>query len=80
MSGLLDFIFENIEIEKLDRIQVLNHTSYISEISQQSLPLDKKIKFLSVKVRLQQRLMELDQKRNQHNGQVLENLRYRLKL
>jgi hypothetical protein len=79
MAGLLDFIFENIDIENLDRIQVLDHTAYISEISRQNLPIDKKAKFLSVKVRLLQRLMELDEKKVRLNGQVMENLRYRPK-
>jgi hypothetical protein len=78
MSGLLDFIFDNIDIAQLDRIQVLNHTAYISEISRQNLPLDKKAKFLSVKVRLQQRLMELDEKKVRMNSQLMEQRSHQL--
>ncbi len=32
MAGLVDFIFENIKIEGLDRPGVLSYTKYISEI------------------------------------------------
>lgn len=68
MTGLLDYIFENIDIEKLSRKEVLDYTAYISEIAKQSLPLDKKIKFLSVKVRLQQKLLQLDTHKTNLNG------------
>jgi hypothetical protein len=75
MPGLLDFIFENIDIGNLDRVQVLNHTAYISEISRQNLTLDQKVKFLSIKVRLQKRLMDLDQKKTTLNGEKITQLR-----
>ncbi len=63
MAGLVDFIFENIKIEGLDRSGVLSYTKYISEIYQQNLTIDQKVRYQRVKVRLHDRLMELDKER-----------------
>ncbi|PSR52099.1 hypothetical protein AHMF7605_00470 [Adhaeribacter arboris] len=60
MPGLLDHIFDNVDIEKLNRKEIMSYTAYISEISQQNLPLDKKLKFLTIQIRLQRRLLNLD--------------------
>ncbi len=60
MPGLLDHIFDNIDIARLERPQVEEYTAYLKEIAHQNLPLNKKVKFLSVRVRLQQRLLQLD--------------------
>ncbi len=68
MAGLLDYIFDNVDIDTLDRGKVLEYTAYISEIEGQSLPLDKKIKFLAVKISLQHRLIKLDMDRINNNN------------
>lgn len=70
MPGLLDFIFDNIDIEKLDRGKVDEYTTYLKEINNQNLPIDKKVKFLSVRVRLQNRLLQLDINQSYSNNDL----------
>ncbi len=77
MSGLLDHIFDNINIEKLERNEVLNYTAYLSEIANQNLTLEKKIKFLAVKIQLNQRLLQLDTKSTNFNQELLISRGYR---
>lgn len=60
MNGLLDHIFENINIEKLDRSEIKFFTKYLSEIFYQNLTTEQKIRYQKVKVRLDERLIKLD--------------------
>ena len=60
MPTLLDFIFDNLDIDALDRSQVQQHLSYLVEIDLQlPAPYDK-VKFQKIKVLLEKRLAELD--------------------
>ncbi|QNF33857.1 hypothetical protein HUW51_14420 [Adhaeribacter swui] len=71
MVGLLDHIFDNIDIQNLDRGKVDEYATYLKEINNQNLPLDKKVKFLLVRVRLQQRLIQLDICQNIFNHEFI---------
>ena len=60
MGGVLDFIFDNLHIESLNRKQVMQYLNYLDEIVPQLSSYKEKIKFLSVKDKLDKRLGELD--------------------
>jgi len=59
--GLIDWIFENLEIQNLDRKQVLDYLTYLKEIAGQETSLNKVVKYYSYKVLLEKRLVHLDQ-------------------
>lgn len=60
MGGLIDFIFDNIAIEQLSRSEVKSYTAYLSEIFQQNLSVDQKIRYQRIKICLNERLLVLD--------------------
>lgn len=70
MPGLLDHIFDNINIEELERSEVLNYLTYLSEIANQNLTLEKKIKFLAIKIQLNHRLLQLDKNINNRKKEL----------
>ncbi|PSR51966.1 hypothetical protein AHMF7605_29090 [Adhaeribacter arboris] len=61
MAGLIDHIFENIVIKQLTRTDIADYVRYISEILQQNLTLDQKVRYQQLKVQLNQRLRTLNQ-------------------
>ncbi len=60
-AGLIDWIFENLDVQKLDRKQVYDYLAYLKEIAGQETSLNKIIKYYSYKVSLENRLVNLDQ-------------------
>ena len=60
MSGLIDYIFHNINIAELDRSEVISYSKYISEIFQSNLSVEQKVRFQQIEVLLQKRLIELE--------------------
>ena len=60
MSGLIDYIFHNINIAELDRSEVISYSKYISEIFQSNLSVEQKVRFQRIEVLLQKRLKELE--------------------
>ena len=60
MHTLLDFIFDNLDINALDRSQVQQHLSYLEEIDSQLPANYDKVKFQRIKVLLDKRLGELN--------------------
>lgn len=59
-SGLLDYIFNSVDINKLNRQEVKEYLSYLNEIINNKMSPDDRIKFLKCKVNLNDRLVELD--------------------
>ena len=59
--GLIDWIFENLDVPKLDRKQVLDYLIYLKEITAQETSIKKVSKYNSYKVVLENRLVHLDQ-------------------
>ena len=60
-AGLIDWIFENLDVQKLDRKQVYDYLNYLKEIAGQETSLNKIIKYYSYKVTLEDHLVNLDQ-------------------
>ncbi len=60
VNGLLDFIFRNITVEELDRKDTLQYLVYLNEIITSEMSPENQIKYLAVKVRLNNRLVQLD--------------------
>ncbi len=60
MSGLLDFIFDSLNIKKLSREEVNSYLNYLNEIIPQVSSKEEKIKLLNFWVRLNFRLIDLD--------------------
>ncbi|RDC64389.1 hypothetical protein [Adhaeribacter pallidiroseus] len=60
-AGLIDWIFENLDVQNLDRKQVYHYLDYLKEIVGQEKALNKIIKYYSYKVSLESRLVNLDQ-------------------
>ena len=60
MSTLLDFIFDNLTIDSLNRSEVQQHLSYLEEIGSQLPANFDRVKFQRIKVLMDNRLVELD--------------------
>jgi hypothetical protein len=58
--GLLDFIFQNLEVKRLKRNEVLEHLVYLNEIITPKMSAPDQVKYLGVKVQLNKRLIQLD--------------------
>lgn len=58
--GLLDFIFRNIQIENLDRKDTNQYLIYLNEIITTDMSPENQVKYLAVKVKLNNRLVQLD--------------------
>lgn len=58
--GLLDYIFKNIQIEELDRTDTNQYLKYLNEIITSEMSAAEQVKFLAVKVKLNNRLIQLD--------------------
>ena len=61
MGGVLDFIFNNLNIEILNRKQVMQYLNYLDEIVPQIYSPKEKTRFLSIKVKLDKRLGVLEE-------------------
>lgn len=61
MTGLLDYIFYNIEERNLDRSQIEEYIRYLDEIIEGGLPTDKELVYQAIKLKLIKRLTELSQ-------------------
>lgn len=59
-GGLLDYIFNRVEIDTLNRQEVKEYLAYLNEIITQDMSAEDKVKFLRCKVKLNERLVELD--------------------
>ncbi len=59
-NGLLDFIFRNIQIEDLDRKDTNQYLLYLNEIITSDMSPENQVKYLAVKVKLNNRLVQLD--------------------
>ena len=59
-AGLLDFIFQGLEVQHLKRKEVMEHLDYLNEIITPKMAAPDQVKFLSVKVQLNDRLVQLD--------------------
>jgi hypothetical protein len=59
-AGLLDFIFENLEVEILNRKEVHDHLNYLNEIITTGMSAPDQVKYLALKVKLNNRLIHLD--------------------
>ncbi|QNF35703.1 hypothetical protein HUW51_01230 [Adhaeribacter swui] len=59
--GLIDWIFDNLDVQKLDKKQVVDYLAYLKEISGQETSLKKSMKYYAYKVALENRLVYLDQ-------------------
>ncbi len=60
MKGLLDHIFDNLDIQSLDKQQVKEYQLYLQEILPQLSSNEAKIKFLASRIKLNKRLVDLD--------------------
>ena len=60
MAGLLDYIFSSLEIESLEHKQVMEHLYYLQEIIPQVHTIEERIKYCKYRLRLTERLIELD--------------------
>jgi hypothetical protein len=58
--GLLDFIFQGLEVQRLKRNEVLEHLVYLNEIITPKMSAPDQVKYLGVKVQLNKRLVQLD--------------------
>ncbi|RDC63190.1 hypothetical protein [Adhaeribacter pallidiroseus] len=59
-SGLLDYIFSQVDFHTLNRQQVKEYLAYLNEIINKDMSADDRHKFLKCKVDLNKRLLELD--------------------
>ncbi len=59
-GGLLDFIFANLEVQTLNRKEVTDYLVYLNEIITQDMSAGDQVKFLACKVKLNNRLIDLD--------------------
>lgn len=78
MAGLIDHIFENIDIERLSRSEVKSYTMYISEIFFQNLTVEQKVRYQRIKVNLNERLIELD--KQELDKQALDKQKFKKEL
>ncbi len=62
MRDLLDHLFNNLKVETLEREQVEEYLCYLKEILPQLSSGEERIKFFASRVKLNQRLIEIDQK------------------
>lgn len=60
MTGLLDYIFHNIEERNLDRSQIEDYIRYLDELIEGGLPMDKEVTYQAIKLKLIKRLNELN--------------------
>lgn len=58
--GLIDWIFENLDIQNLDRKEVLEYLVYLREITNQDTYFSKTNKINGYRVKLESRLVQLD--------------------
>ena len=59
-TGLLDYIFSQVDIKTLNRQQVKEYLVYLNEIINNKMSEDDQVKFLKCKVDLNNRLVDLD--------------------
>jgi hypothetical protein len=59
-KGLLDYIFQNLDVRTLNRNEVHDHLNYLNEIITPDMSVPDQVKFLALKVRLNDRLIQLD--------------------
>ena len=62
MRDLLDHLFNNLKIETLNREQAEEYLCYLKDILPQISSREEKVKFYASSVKLNQRLVEIDQK------------------
>ena len=60
MKGLLDHIFSELDIGNLSKEEVKKYLEYLNEILPQLSSNEQKFKFLSSKINLNKRLVDLD--------------------
>lgn len=60
MSGLLDYIFNNLDEKNLDRSQIIAYIRYLDELILDGLPLNQERAYQAIKLKLTKRLAELD--------------------
>ena len=60
MAGLLDFMFQRLDIENLPKPEVKKYLCYLQEILPQLAKNEDKVKFMGCRVRLNKRLVDLD--------------------
>jgi hypothetical protein len=58
--GLLDFIFQNLEVKHLERKEVREYLNYLNEIITPGMSAPDQVKYLALKVKLNDRLVQLD--------------------
>lgn len=61
MTGLLDYIFHNVEERDLNRSQIEEYIRYLEELIEGGLPLDKELAYQDIKLKLIKRLSALNQ-------------------
>lgn len=62
MAGLLDYIFSTLDIENLEKENVMKYLCYLQEITPQVHTIEDTFKFCAYRVRLTKRMMDLDRK------------------
>jgi len=65
MTGLLDYIFRDIEEKNLDREQIIAYIRYLDEIILDGLPIAKELEYQAIKLKLLKRMNELHQEQIQ---------------
>lgn len=53
-------MFQSLVVEQLNRLEVLSYTRYLSEILPQNLSVEQRVRYQRLKVRLDNRLVQLD--------------------
>jgi hypothetical protein len=61
MTGLLDYIFRNLEEKELDKEQIIAYIRYLDEINLNGLPIEKELEYQTIKLKLLKRMNTLHQ-------------------
>ena len=61
MTGLLDYIFYNIDERNLERSRIVDYIRYLDELIEGGLPMYKELDYQAIKLTLIKRLSELNQ-------------------
>jgi len=71
-KGLLDFIFQNLEVQGLSRKEINAYLNFLNEIITAKLTVPEQAKYLDLKVKLNNRLMQLDKNNIAENNNSAE--------
>jgi hypothetical protein len=71
MEGSPDYIFSTLNIKNLERNQVEDYLVYLKKIDPQVMSTEERVRFLDYRIKLTQRLVEIDCKTVQDLKMVL---------